>query len=534
MALTCTVDKYYEVHQAGDDHVVFQLTVKDDQESFLVWKRYTQFVELHAQLCREFRDVPPTPRKRMFGKMFGSTGGSKFLEGRRVELNSWMQDILAIPGVSKTQAVDAFLTHEKNKPPEGIDNVESIVTPSAPKTVNFEKEESNKGEPPSTEDSSNVARTSESRDASRKARRSAPLVRNSGSNQGDSFTNAMMRAMCQIHPHQPLSLYCVETKEMVCASCVVMQEHRNHTMQEIPDSSSAKYNELSEKIQQLHEREQILQDSLDRIQKLQNNLSEQAETKEGNIRVTMKAVREFIDEKEDELISATMEKELSITLMLQKQRSNRWALSRYFSRLIKAVNDAADEEDSIKFLQRWGVSGGSKLENEMDTAINNYVIEQPVANAVIPEWLLVNENHMPNFLESEIRRLHFEEKYEGGASSELPIRYEQFEAASKLQEKRDQLMQRLHMAQSRMAAIEKETQDRKRSISTLTNAVSVAEQKAREAAQKEIEAAKEPEVMQPVAAAVLATPVQALEAERISEIKLEGAVQQGSENGGAD
>ena len=43
----------------------------------------------------------------------------------------------------------------------------------------------------------------------------------------------------------------------------------------------------------------------------------------GNIRITMKAVREFIDEKEDELISATMEKELAITLMLQKQRSNR-------------------------------------------------------------------------------------------------------------------------------------------------------------------------------------------------------------------
>jgi len=375
------VDKYYEVHQAGDDHVVFQLTVKDGKDAFLVWRRYTQFVELHAQLSRNFNDVPPTPRKRMFGKMFGSTGGIKFLEGRRDELNSWMHTILVIPGVSKTKAVHAFLTHDKNKPPKGIENIESIVTPSTPKTVNFENEGPNEVDPSSTVDSSDVTPTSESKDASRKARRSAPLVWNGGSGNGDSFTNAMMRAMCPIHPHQPLSLYCVETKEMVCASCVVMQEHRDHTMQEIPDSSMDKYNSLIEKIQQLHEKEQILQDSLDRIQKLQNNLSEQAETKEGNIRITMKAVREFIDEKEDELISATMEKELSITLMLQKQRSNRWALSRYFSRLIKAVNDAAGEEDNIKFLQRWGVSDGSKLENEMDTAIREYVVEQPVANA---------------------------------------------------------------------------------------------------------------------------------------------------------
>jgi hypothetical protein len=45
----------------------------------------------------------------------------------------------------------------------------------------------------------------------------------------------------------------------------------------------------------------------------------------------------------------------------------------------------------------------------MDKAIDDYVEEPPVANNVIPEWLLVNENHMPNFLESEIRRMHFEE-----------------------------------------------------------------------------------------------------------------------------
>jgi hypothetical protein len=56
----------------------------------------------------------------------------------------------------------------------------------------------------------------------------------------------------------------------------------------------------------------------------------------------------------------------------------------------------------------------------------------PVVSSIFPTPFAFPLHHIP---------LSLSTWQDGGASAELPIRYEQFEAASKLQEKRDMLMQ---------------------------------------------------------------------------------------------
>jgi len=97
---------------------------------WVVYRRYSEFVELHQALTNIHKDVPTLTAKRSWP--WQSSLDRDFAEQRKAELLAWLQLLIEDEDIRNLWPVEAFLTDRKNIPPPGVLQPESPCVPRSP------------------------------------------------------------------------------------------------------------------------------------------------------------------------------------------------------------------------------------------------------------------------------------------------------------------------------------------------------------------------------------------------------------------
>ena len=87
----------WEDRQEPKPHVVYRIEIQASVRSWQMWRRYSEFTDLHVELTKSIGAPPaPLPPKHAFA-LFRSSTNPTLLEERRVGLETYLRAILAAP-----------------------------------------------------------------------------------------------------------------------------------------------------------------------------------------------------------------------------------------------------------------------------------------------------------------------------------------------------------------------------------------------------------------------------------------------------
>lgn len=79
-----------ETRVAAKEYTVYIVDVvdRDTQREFKIFKRFSDFDELHSKLKKQYPNLPVLPKKTIFSSM-----SAKVMEGRKLGLDSYLQQL---------------------------------------------------------------------------------------------------------------------------------------------------------------------------------------------------------------------------------------------------------------------------------------------------------------------------------------------------------------------------------------------------------------------------------------------------------
>jgi len=105
-----TKKKIKKSHNDLKFYTAYKIQVHDGMEDWIVWKRYSEFAELHEQLKEKFGEsnLPALPQTRSLIDLAIVRKDAKFLEQRRQLLEQYLIILLTDSQIFQTGEVRSF------------------------------------------------------------------------------------------------------------------------------------------------------------------------------------------------------------------------------------------------------------------------------------------------------------------------------------------------------------------------------------------------------------------------------------------
>ncbi|XP_064414330.1 E3 ubiquitin-protein ligase TRIM39-like [Latimeria chalumnae] len=154
------------------------------------------------------------------------------------------------------------------------------------------------------------------------------------------------KPVCSQHKKE-LELYCVEDQEAICVKCVILKKHKNHEFLSIKEASQPLKEELKNSLKPLQDTHQKIAELKERYRGNLNNIHDQADKTEKQIKEDFVKLHIFLHEEEKNLLAdLKKEKEEKEQKMRAMEESIVQDLTSV-SKVIKDIQQKMDEEDYI-------------------------------------------------------------------------------------------------------------------------------------------------------------------------------------------
>ncbi|XP_064414387.1 zinc-binding protein A33-like [Latimeria chalumnae] len=154
------------------------------------------------------------------------------------------------------------------------------------------------------------------------------------------------KPVCSQHG-EVLKLYCVEDQEAICVNCVILKKHKNHEFLSIEEASQKFKEELKNSLKPLQDTHQKIAELKERYRGNLNNIHDQADKTEKQIKEDFVKLHKFLHEEEENLLAdLKKDKEEKEEKMRAMEESIVQDLTS-ISKMITDIQQKMDEEDYI-------------------------------------------------------------------------------------------------------------------------------------------------------------------------------------------
>lgn len=131
------------------------------------------------------------------------------------------------------------------------------------------------------------------------------------------------KMMCDIHPQEKLSFYCLDCRMPVCSHCLILGDHKNHQQKHIEEAYDTGKETLSAWVEKLQQRIRDCEDIEEKLRIADLEVNEGATTQRNIINHEMDHLKELIETKRHQLLSksAIEEKQKRVQLQTQRERT---------------------------------------------------------------------------------------------------------------------------------------------------------------------------------------------------------------------
>lgn len=125
--------------------------------------------------------------------------------------------------------------------------------------------------------------------------------------------------LCDDHPDEKLSFYCLDCRKPVCPHCLILGDHKNHQQTPIDQAFETGKETLSAWVEKLKQRIQSTEDLLEQLRASDLEVNRGAEAQRNIINHEMDHLRELIETKRHQLLSKSALEEKGKRVQLQAQ-----------------------------------------------------------------------------------------------------------------------------------------------------------------------------------------------------------------------
>lgn len=141
------------------------------------------------------------------------------------------------------------------------------------------------------------------------------------------------RILCDEHPEEKLSFYCLDCRRSVCSHCLLLGEHKGHQGTPIDEAFETGKETLTAWVDKLSQRIQSTADTLEHLRTQEIEVSRGAEAQRAAINTEMDHLRELIETKRNQLLSKSN--------LEEKQKSSQLEAK------VRKTSDAAREASTL-------------------------------------------------------------------------------------------------------------------------------------------------------------------------------------------
>lgn len=131
------------------------------------------------------------------------------------------------------------------------------------------------------------------------------------------------KMVCDEHPQEKLSFYCLDCRMPVCSHCLILGSHKSHQQKHIEEAYDTGKETLSAWVEKLQQRISDCEEIEDKIRQAESEVSEGATNQRNIINHEMDHLKELIETKRHQLLSKSEieEKQKRMQLQTQEQRT---------------------------------------------------------------------------------------------------------------------------------------------------------------------------------------------------------------------
>uniref|UniRef100_A0A6U6NS62 B box-type domain-containing protein n=1 Tax=Zooxanthella nutricula TaxID=1333877 RepID=A0A6U6NS62_9DINO len=131
------------------------------------------------------------------------------------------------------------------------------------------------------------------------------------------------RMLCDEHPAEKLSFYCLDCRKPVCPHCLILGSHKGHQQTPMDQAYNTAKDTLQAWVGKLRERCQLAENTLDELHNAELEVKKGAEAQRNVINSELDNLREIIETKRHQLLSksALEEKQKRVQLQAQVDRA---------------------------------------------------------------------------------------------------------------------------------------------------------------------------------------------------------------------
>jgi len=127
------------------------------------------------------------------------------------------------------------------------------------------------------------------------------------------------RMLCEDHPEEKLSFYCLDCRRPVCSHCLILGDHKGHEQTPIDQAFETGKETLGAWMEKMSDRIQATEDLLEQLRASELEVNKSAEAQRNTINHEMDHLRELIETKRHQLLSKSALEEKQKRVMLQAQ-----------------------------------------------------------------------------------------------------------------------------------------------------------------------------------------------------------------------
>jgi len=127
------------------------------------------------------------------------------------------------------------------------------------------------------------------------------------------------RMLCDDHPEEKLSFYCLDCRKPVCSHCLILGDHKNHQQTPIDQAFETGKETLSAWVEKLKRRMTVTEELREQLRTSELEVNRGAEAQRNIINHEMDHLRELIETKRHQLLSKSALEEKGKRVQLQSQ-----------------------------------------------------------------------------------------------------------------------------------------------------------------------------------------------------------------------
>jgi len=119
----------------------------------------------------------------------------------------------------------------------------------------------------------------------------------------ESMASASPKMVCDQHPEEKLTFYCLDCRMPVCSHCLIMGDHKGHQQQPVEDAFETGRETLRAWVEKVMERSRVAEDLLAQLRTADLEVTDGAARQRELINLEMDNLKEIIDSKRQQLLA---------------------------------------------------------------------------------------------------------------------------------------------------------------------------------------------------------------------------------------